>query len=1060
MGPGRPPRVGSHGAALRQAKFSKQIHCVAQEGREQAGHLASALEDLALPVLDRHVAQLGHHQPPGDVARFLPAAGRVAHRHRLVPDDKRQPLRGHALHVHSHAGLQRRLAQRREYEAVDETHLRHSQSIHDGAVVLPPVHRHVGAVHRQRELPLDEVGHRDREGHPRLQARPRLRVFVVRQQALLRRPRRGQLVHVPRLPHPRLAVLRPERQLVEHHKYREARRVVHVVGRHVHQVAGAEQHLELRLDLAQHLQKVQLQPERARHHLSQRARLRRALSQPAVAAVDRVLGHLAAALLLRHRVVQAQAPRRLQAVEQCPRLGQHLVRVLLVHPRLVPLHRVALLRPDPRRHADGRRRDVPVLAVAALQRRVRVGCPGGRLAHGEVVAQRRAPEYPSVEVAQHLAVVDAVALEPEGGTFAAFRRRGRAVRHLRRRANRLRAQPNAGACADGASRRRSGSGRPPSSQTPPSRPTTAPPLPPPRTPPPPRPRRPETRRRRCTRRRCPPRRPRRCRSRTPRPRRRPTPPRPPTRPKSRRRRRSPRRHPRRPGWSSKCWSTAALEHVQVLDGDEVDAAHRLGVVLVDQHHVEVAQPVLHALQRDDLDVVEREHEGRPLHQVHQAVRRGQNLDVGLGGHAGEGQLAVGHVEHQAGHLLQLGHELLEVGVQPALELAVAHLLERLVGVVVGAAAAVVEVVDLRAHLTVELHVHRLSLAHHDGRLEVEVEQHDELALAGLEDGVPHVSVGNVHVVHAVARVHHVAQPVVVRLQEPDDAARPVDVGAHHQVLEHDPAAGLVQLQLLLLGEHQVRVGVRLALLHLLDQLLDRAEDVLQVLGVHGPVQHLPHEYRVVLSQVGQRVHVGLGAEGVGARDLEVDTQRVGLVVVGVARGVFHGHDAERDVVPVHRQHDHLVAGVHVNLPRVKHQRRHPPAAESDPWRTSSAKRSSASCPSSPPAAALPPPPNRPPPSRAPQSRRSSSCAARAGAPSEPSFPPQKPGSDCSGRGCAAAPSISRSPRHAAAPRRHPAASGASTPAPPPAPPRRPPARRTRSPCSCSRWKSAPRCRPR
>ncbi len=180
-----------------------------------------------------------------------------------------------------------------------------------------------------------------------------------------------------------------------------------------------------------------------------------------------------------------------------------------------------------------------------------------------------------------------------------------------------------------------------------------------------------------------------------------------------------------------------VEHVH---GNRGDHGRLPVVVLEDEDHVKVLQLKLDALKVDQLNVLQRDDEGRlqgedkrsisstknffktyPVSEIHQAATGGLQEDIGAVGHAEEGQVAKRRVKlHRlVGHLLHLVAEELEGGLQ-----LLPHLPLRLLR---GEVIAVVHVLVLAqvggdlADLSVELHVRLLLLPKHD-RVLVEKEK--------------------------------------------------------------------------------------------------------------------------------------------------------------------------------------------------------------------------------------------------------------------------------------------------------------------------------------------------
>lgn len=84
-----------------------------------------------------------------------------------------------------------------------------------------------------------------------------------------------------------------------------------------------------------------------------------------------------------------------------------------------------------------------------------------------------------------------------------------------------------------------------------------------------------------------------------------------------------------------------LDMVQHIHGHRIHHGHLLSIVLEHEHHVEVLEVELHSLEVHELHVLERDHEGRPLGQVHERARRGLQQHGGAERGAGETELSRG-----------------------------------------------------------------------------------------------------------------------------------------------------------------------------------------------------------------------------------------------------------------------------------------------------------------------------------------------------------------------------------------------------------------------------------
>lgn len=60
-----------------------------------------------------------------------------------------------------------------------------------------------------------------------------------------------------------------------------------------------------------------------------------------------------------------------------------------------------------------------------------------------------------------------------------------------------------------------------------------------------------------------------------------------------------------------------LDVVEHVHRDSIDHGHLLRIVLEDEDHVEVLQVELNTLEVNQLDVLQRDDEWRPLREVHQ-----------------------------------------------------------------------------------------------------------------------------------------------------------------------------------------------------------------------------------------------------------------------------------------------------------------------------------------------------------------------------------------------------------------------------------------------------------
>jgi hypothetical protein len=151
------------------------------------------------------------------------------------------------------------------------------------------------------------------------------------------------------------------------------------------------------------------------------------------------------------------------------------------------------------------------------------------------------------------------------------------------------------------------------------------------------------------------------------------------------------------------------------------------------------QAVLHALKVNDLDLGQCDDERRHLGQLDEGVGRRLEQYVGPEGHALEAELAEGDVDLKVA-LGRLGDALgkrlkLLVELGPTLTLLLLELNLVLVAVAVLALAVARLVKGDVGRLADKLDVLGLLLANHDGRLEVDVDNDNELVVARLEEEV-------------------------------------------------------------------------------------------------------------------------------------------------------------------------------------------------------------------------------------------------------------------------------------------------------------------------------------
>mmetsp|Transcript_24386 Transcript_24386/g.60659 ORF Transcript_24386/g.60659 Transcript_24386/m.60659 type:complete len:542 (-) Transcript_24386:1824-3449(-) len=288
-----------------------------------------------------------------------------------------------------------------------------------------------------------------------------------------------------------------------------------------------------------------------------------------------------------------------------------------------------------------------------------------------------------------------------------------------------------------------------------------------------------------------------------------------------------------------------LDLVELLHVDRADLDRVLLEVLKHDHHVEVFKAEDHALKVYDLDLANLHDQPRELDKLDQRVDRGHDQRGGLVDQTVEAELTVRNVELDVARLLlDLLREGFELGVHAVAQRALSLFLLKLVRVVT-AAARLVQRVRLFYNLDVELDVEVLFLAHHNGVVQVEVDEHKVLLVARLVEAVLHVLERQVHSLSLVGREAHAVRLDLERsLRFTTGGVRP-----HVHVTQPVRARACQHSERLLSHEPLLLILLLVATHHARAQLLNHAESRVEVLRVARPDSDLANRIEPL-----ERVH--------------------------------------------------------------------------------------------------------------------------------------------------------------------------------------------------------------